>query len=66
MDDAEKEEMYHATLERYLDLKHQKDNHIPAVRIASEKESKQNTQIPDVVIIEHVPKTMRSRATANV
>ena len=41
------QKMYHATLERYLDLKRQKDSHTPTVRIASEEESKQNKEIPE-------------------
>ena len=57
--EAEKQKMHHATLERYLDLKRQKENHMPTVRIASRKELKQNIQIPDVTIVEHIPKTMR-------
>ena len=64
MDDAEKQKLYHATLERYLDLKHEKDSHIPTVRMAPGNELKQNTQLPDVTIVKHIPKTMRSKAIA--
>ena len=59
-------------LERYLDLKRQKDSTIPTVRLLpnSEVENKElalpeeKTQLSDSVIVENIPKTMRSRAVA--
>ena len=64
--------IYHANLERYLDLKHQKDNTIPTVRILPNSEignkelalPGEKAQLSDSVIVENIPKTMRTRAVA--
>lgn len=66
MDDAEKQKLYYANLERYLDLRRQKDNQIPSVRIErdAKEEPKERPQLPDATIVEHIPRTMRPRATA--
>ena len=72
LNDDEKKKLYHANLERYLDLKRQKDSTIPTVRLLpnSEVENKElalleeKTQLSDSVIVENIPKTMRSRAVA--
>jgi hypothetical protein len=66
------EKLYHANLERYLNLKHQKDNTTPTVRLVSNSEiedkepvsPKENAQLSDSVIVESIPKTMQSRAVA--
>ena len=66
MDDAEKQKLYYANLERYLDLRRQKDSQIPTVRIApgSKEESKERVQLSDASIVEPIPKSIRPRATA--
>ena len=72
LNDDEKKKLYHANLERYLDLKHQKDSTIPTVRLLpnSEFENKElalpeeKAQLSDSVIVENNPKTMRTRAVA--
>lgn len=71
MDDDEKQKLYYANLERYMDLRRQKDSQIPTVRIAPGAESKEKAQLPDATvaqlpdatIVGHIPKTMRERAT---
>ena len=72
LNDDEKKKLYHVNLERYIDLKHQKDNTTPTVRLLpnSELENKELTlpeekvQISDSVIVESIHKTMRTRAVA--
>ena len=59
-------------MERYLDLKHQKDSTIPTVRLLPNGEFKnkelalpeEKAQLSDSVIVENIPKTMRTRAVA--
>ena len=60
MDDDEKQKLYHANLERYLNLRRQKDGQIPSVRITPVK----MTRLPDTTIVDHIPQNIRSRATA--
>ncbi len=65
MYDDQKEKLFHANLERYLNLKQQKDSQIPMVQLAQTTEEKTAMQeLPDSVIVETVPKRMRERATA--
>ena len=71
VDDTEKQKLYYANLERYLSLRQQKDSQTPTVQIApsvTNREEKpshpNNTQLSDAVVVEHIPKTMRPRATA--
>ncbi len=65
MYDDQKEKLFHANLERYLNLKQQKDSQIPTVQLAQTTEEKTAMQeLPDSVIVETVPKRMRERATA--
>ena len=65
MYDDQKEKLFHANLERYLNLKQQKDSEIPTVQLAQTTEEKTAIQeLPDSVIVETVPKRMRERATA--
>ena len=67
--DDDKQKLFNAQLERYLDIKHQKDATIPTVRVATSGNApveavggEQNEQLQDAVILEGVPKTMRDRA----
>ena len=70
VDDTEKQKMYCANLERYLNLRQQKVSETPTIRIAPNAENEEepthpkNEQLSDDVIVKHIPKTMRSRATA--
>ena len=70
VDDTEKQKLYYANLERYLNLRQQKDSQTPTVQIASSATSSEepspqnNAQLSDEVVVEHIPKTMRPRATA--
>ena len=66
IDDDEKQKLYHANLERYLNLRRQKDDQIPSVRITPESKEKpvKMTRLPDATIVEHIPQDIRSRATA--
>ena len=70
VDDTEKQKMYYANLERYLNLRQQKDSEIPTIRIAPSAENEgdpthpKNAQLSDEVIVKHIPKIMQSRATA--
>ena len=69
VDDTEKEKLY-ANLERYLNFRQQKDSQTPTVQIAPSATNKEepshpnNAQLSDAVVVEHIPKTMRPRATA--
>jgi hypothetical protein len=72
LNDDVKEKLYHANLERYLNLKSQKDNTTPTVRLAPDSEiedkepvsPEEKAQLSDTVIVESIPKTNRSRAVA--
>ena len=70
MDDADKQKLYYANLERYLNLRQQKDSQIPTVQIKSDAENKEQPvpdetePLSDTVIVEHIPKSMRPRAAA--
>ena len=66
MSDDQKQKMFNAELERYLELRQQKDSQIPSVRVIDNGKGQQQpeTQLPDVVVMEPIPKSMRSRATA--
>ena len=69
VDDTEKQKLY-ANLERYLNLRQQKDSQTPTIRIAPSTANREegpnpdNGQLSDAVVVEHIPKTMRPRATA--
>ena len=69
VDDTEKQKLYYANLERYLNLRQQKDSQTLIVQIApsatsGEEPPPNNAQLSDAVVVEHIPKTMRLRATA--
>ena len=68
MSDDQKQKLFNAELERYLELRQQKDSHIPSVRVIDNEKGQQQaqleTQLSDAVVVEPVPKTMRPRATA--
>ena len=70
VDHTEKHKLYYANLERYLNLRQQKDSQTPTVQIAPSTTNREelpppnNAQLSDAVVVEHIPKTMRPRATA--
>ena len=70
VDDTEKQKLYYANLERYLNLRQQKDSQTPIVQIAPSATSREEPspkamhKLSDAVVVEHIPKTMRPRATA--
>ena len=72
LNDNERQKAYHANLERYLDLKKQKDSTIPTVQLTSSSniENKEKVlppekvQLTDSNIVDNIPKTMRPRAVA--
>jgi hypothetical protein len=61
--DAEKQKLYNANMENYLSLRKQKDEQIPAVRVARGKEGEKETS-RDADVIAHLPVTQRSKAAA--
>lgn len=72
MDDAQKQKLYYANLERYLNLRQQKDDQVPTVQLAIKNIEKDESKklapqeivtLPDSVIVDNIPKAMRSRAT---
>ena len=70
VDDTEKQKLYYANLERYINLRQQKDSQTPTVQIAPSTTNREELSLPndaqlsDAVFVEHIPKTMRPRATA--
>ena len=66
LDDDEKQKLYNASMERYLELRQQKDSQVPTVRFAPNKEEEKQPepQLSEAAVVEHIPKTMRPRATA--
>ncbi len=63
MPNDQKEKLFYANLERYFNLKQQKDSQVPTVQLAPMKENPVR-ELSDAVIVETVPKRMRGRATA--
>ena len=81
LNDDDKQKMYYANLEKYLNLRQQQDNFIPTVRIAAKdngetqvrenvpenvpasSSSSSSAVLPDSVIVETIPKSMKQRAT---
>ncbi len=63
MPNDQKEKLFYTNLERYLNLKQQKDSQVPTVQLAPIKENAVR-ELSDAVIVETVPKRMRERATA--
>ena len=69
MTDDQKQKLYNANLERYLELRQQKDSQIHSVRVVGKEEEQQppqsqQEQLANAAIVESIPKTMRERATA--
>ena len=68
VNDTDKKKLYNANMESYLELRRQKDSQIPTVRLAvdelNKEEGSEKMQLSDDVIVEHIPKTMRPRASA--
>ena len=71
MSDSEKQKLYYANLERYMNLQQQKDNQIPTVRLTTadksaveENSAQEMTPLPDSAIVDSLPKTKRQKATA--
>ena len=70
VDDTEKQKLYYANLEKYLNLRQQKDSQTPTVQITPSAPNREepshlnNVPLPDAVVVEPIPKTMRPRATA--
>jgi predicted class III extradiol MEMO1 family dioxygenase len=63
--DAEKQKLYNANMESYLsNLRRQKDDQIPTVRIAqdAEQKSKEKAPLSDADVIGHLPVTLRLKA----
>ena len=58
LDDSEKHKLYNANMERYLELKHQKDKQTSLVR------PKGQEGLDDATVVQHIPRTMRPRAMA--
>ena len=72
IEDDEKQKLYYANLERYMNIMQQKSKEIPTVQLATNYDESNKTEITpqetsklsDSVIVENVLKTMRSRAIA--
>lgn len=70
MTDDKKQKSYYTNLQRYLNLKQQKDSYVATVKIAFKNEKKdvavelteKVAALPDSLIVETVPKSMRGRA----
>ena len=65
VDDTEKQKLYYANLEKYLNLRQQKDSQTPTVQITPSAPNREkpshlnNVPLPDAVVIEPIPRTMR-------
>ncbi len=72
IEDAEKQKLYYANLERYMNIMQQKSKEIPTVQLATNNDDSNKTEITpqemsklsDLVILENVPRTMRPQAIA--
>ena len=65
MSDAQRQKVFNANLERYLELRQQKESEIPTVRIARKETSEPEVvnELSDELILGNIPKTMRGRAS---
>ena len=61
--DAEKQKLYNARMEDYLNLRKQKDDQIPAVRVTRDGEAK-GEPLRDAGVIAHLPVMLRPKAAA--
>ena len=76
INDGEKQKLYYANLERYMNLKHQKNNDFPTVNVASKsttldgnipgdrREGTRTETLNDSTIVDSIPKSMRNRAVS--
>jgi hypothetical protein len=72
IEDDEKQKLYYANLERYMNIMQQKSKEIPTVQLATNNDESDKTEITpqetsklsDSVIVENVPRTMRPQAIA--
>ena len=71
MSDSEKQKLYYTNLERYMNLQQRKDNEIPTVRLTTsdksnvaETSAQEMTPLPDVAIVDSLPKTKQQKAKA--
>ena len=66
LSDVDKQKLYNTSLERYLELRRQKDSQVPTVRFAplKDEEKQPALELPGAVTVDHMPKTMRPKATA--
>ena len=66
MSDNEKQKLYNANMERYLEFRRQKDSQIPTARTSDTKEEQQQPEslLSDSAVIEPIPKYIRPRANA--
>ena len=70
IEDDEKQKLYYANLERYMNIMQQNSKETPTVQLATNYDESNKTEITpqetsklsDSVIVENVPKTMHSRA----
>ena len=61
----EKQKLFNADLERFLELRRQKNYQVPTDRMIDIKEQQPpEPQLSDDVVVDPIPKTMRPRATA--
>ena len=58
--DDEKQKLFNAYFERFLELRRQKETPTPVKK----KELRVKQQLPDADVVEPIPRTMRPRATA--
>ena len=66
LSDDQKQKLFNAELERYLELRQQKDSQIPNVRVAKDEKEKPAAEpaMPDADIVEPMPRYIRERATS--
>ena len=59
----EKQKLFNAELEQFLELRRQKNYQMPTARVVNNEEPPE-PQLSDADVVEPIPKTMRPRATA--
>ena len=66
LSDDQKRKLFNAELERYLELRQQKDSQIPSVRMVKDEEEQPAPEpaMPDADIVEPMPRYIRERATS--
>ena len=66
LSDDQKQKLFNAELERYLELRQQRDSQIPSVRVAKDEKEQPTPEppMPNADVVDSMPPYIRQRATS--